>query len=459
MARLFALTTLWTYIVLAVFARQPLASIGAFIPSYESVLVILYLMTAAILFGQAAILKSLALLALASGYLFAACLTIPHALTFPGLFFHHGILVASAQSTAWIYMLWHGGFPLFVIAYAVFKGKPSDARLFARGARDVVPWAVAAVVAIAVALTAVAMAARGAALPLITVNGHYTIATYVTASIVWLLALGAIVALWRRKPASVLDVWLIVVMCAWIADVGLAAVFNAHSFDLGFYTGRLYSVLAASCVLMLLMLENGTLYTRLVEAHEELRGQASADPLTGIANRRAFEETLNREWRRALRDNAALSVLMIDVDHFKKYNDAYGHVEGDQCLRTVAEVLSRIAKRSGDLAARYGGEEFAVILPGAEGSEAVRLGQRICDAIADMRIPHNASSVAEYVTISVGAASVRFHNSGGALLTASATIVEAADQALYLAKEQGRNRVCERLLDDERVFSDRPHGA
>ena len=142
------------------------------------------------------------------------------------------------------------------------------------------------------------------------------------------------------------------------------------------------------------------------EKAEELRRLSTIDPLTGIANRRAFEDALDQEWRRMMRHGTTLSLLMIDVDCFKRFNDAYGHVAGDQCLRAVAQVLAGKARRAGEMAARYGGEEFAVLLPHVDIAEAKKLGEVICAAVSDCRIPHEHSEVASYVTISVGAASI-----------------------------------------------------
>ena len=128
--------------------------------------------------------------------------------------------------------------------------------------------------------------------------------------------------------------------------------------------------------------------------------------MTGIANRRAFDEALNEEWRRMLRHGTALSLLMIDVDYFKRFNDAYGHVAGDQCLRTVAQAVASRARRAGELAARYGGEEFAVLLPQTGIGEACKLAEMICAAVRDCQIPHEQSGAAPHVTISVGVASI-----------------------------------------------------
>jgi diguanylate cyclase (GGDEF)-like protein len=187
--------------------------------------------------------------------------------------------------------------------------------------------------------------------------------------------------------------------------------------------------------------------------------------LTGIANRRAFEEALDQEWRRVMRHRTALSLLMIDVDYFKRFNDGYGHVAGDQCLRTVAQAVAQKARRAGELAARYGGEEFAILLPHSDLEAAKQLGELICQAVRDARIPHSGSEAAPYVTISVGVASIaEIPDAAGALCREGETragipssaqvLIEIADQALYAAKIAGRNRVSAAGADQSPAAAD-----
>jgi diguanylate cyclase (GGDEF)-like protein len=206
-----------------------------------------------------------------------------------------------------------------------------------------------------------------------------------------------------------------------------------------------------------------------------LRNLSHRDPLTGIANRRALEERLSSEWRRAARHQVPLSLLMLDVDHFKAYNDHYGHIAGDACLERVAEALSQTIGRAEDLVARYGGEEFAALLAGSGPEEALALAEKVRAAVRDLAIPHARSSASDWVSVSIGVASVQ--PGGGAAGSAapggagetggadesvrtgeqdgagkpSATspsgfqisqeLFERADQALYAAKQAGRNRV------------------
>jgi len=173
----------------------------------------------------------------------------------------------------------------------------------------------------------------------------------------------------------------------------------------------------------------------LEEVNERLRRLATVDSLTGIANRRRFDEVLESEWKRAIRDASPLAVLMADVDYFKKYNDTYGHDVGDKVLRQVAEALSG-GLRPGDFVARYGGEEFVLVLPLTEAEGALAVAERLRAAVAATEVTHGDGQTSSRVTICIGVAT------GIASRTAAPQpLVTLADGALYEAKRAGRNRV------------------
>jgi len=174
----------------------------------------------------------------------------------------------------------------------------------------------------------------------------------------------------------------------------------------------------------------------LEQANQELQRLAIQDGLTKVANRRRFDEYLQQEWRRLRREQAPLALILADVDYFKAYNDAYGHQAGDHCLQTVAKALSWAASRPADLVARYGGEEFAVILPNTHAQGAVQVAEKIQNHLSALKIPHAQSSVSDYLTLSLGVASL-VPSSG----TTPEELIAGADQALYQAKDRGRNRV------------------
>ncbi|MFC1747557.1 diguanylate cyclase [Pseudomonadota bacterium] len=179
-----------------------------------------------------------------------------------------------------------------------------------------------------------------------------------------------------------------------------------------------------------------------------LNSLTSIDGLTGIANRRAFDATLDKEWRRALRAREPLSLLMVDVDFFKQYNDSYGHWDGDTCLRRIAGALSAEMRRPADLVARYGGEEFVVLLPGLDAKSAAYMAEKIRVGVEFLQIEHRSSSVLPYVTISVGCATL---DAQCRTSDAAHALINLADKNLYIAKSSGRNRTychgCEDYID------------
>jgi len=260
----FVVCSVALFAALAPFAQTQLAAVPAFIPLYQSALVICDLLTATLLFGQFSILRSRAILALASAYLFTACITVAHTLSFPGLFAPGGLIGAGPQSTAWLYMFWHSGFPLLVIAYSLSKGGAVPVA----APRAAIAATISLVVVCVVAATLLATAGADLLPPIMSGN-RYTAWQPALMTSTWILSALALVVLWRRLPHTALDLWLVVVLCAWLFDIALAALLNAGRFDLGFYSGRVYGVLAATFVLVVLLLENSTLYARLATAHAD----------------------------------------------------------------------------------------------------------------------------------------------------------------------------------------------
>jgi diguanylate cyclase (GGDEF)-like protein len=196
-------------------------------------------------------------------------------------------------------------------------------------------------------------------------------------------------------------------------------------------------------------------HLELKESRDLLADLAARDGLTGIANRRRFDEGLATEWRRAVRERSTLSLALLDVDHFKLFNDRYGHAGGDECLRAVAGALRESCRRPGDLVARVGGEEFALLLPGIAASGAAALVGGALDRVRGLALSHAGSPTAPIVTLSGGSVSL----APGEGRRAEAAL-EAADRLLYAAKQQGRDRGFHEDLDSgERIaVSPRPPG-
>jgi two-component system, chemotaxis family, response regulator WspR len=179
---------------------------------------------------------------------------------------------------------------------------------------------------------------------------------------------------------------------------------------------------------------------RLIETNQELQRLTNMDGLTGLSNRRYFNEFSAPQWKLAIRERAPVGILMVDVDNFKKYNDTYGHLAGDEVLKGVGATMMKSVTRPTDLPARFGGEEFVVLLPASPLESVQTVGERLRNNVQELRIPHVASTVCGHVTVSVGGA-VTIPGPDDTLLA----LIETADQALYEAKGNGKNRVVTRV--------------
>ncbi len=177
-------------------------------------------------------------------------------------------------------------------------------------------------------------------------------------------------------------------------------------------------------------------HLELKRQRDHLQRLSAVDGLTGISNRRAFADYLDKEWRGAIRQHAPISLLMADIDDFKQFNDAYGHLAGDECLRKVAAALAEAVMRPADMVARFGGEEFAVILPDTGANEATLVAERLLTSVRRLGLPHQHSRAGTYVTLSFGLVAARPERG-----MESAELIEMADRLLYQAKAEGRNRI------------------
>lgn len=251
------------FAALVPFAKTQLAPVWAFVPIYQSALAVCDLLTVALFIGQYSILFSRPLLILAGGYLMSACMAIAHMLSFPGLFAPTGLLSAGPQTTAWLYMMWHTSFPLAVIVYA--RARPIE-----QCARPAAPWrgalaCVAVAVASACVMTAIATFGHSRLPPIM--NGSREAGAIVwVVPVVWSVNFLALAALIARRARTVLDLWLIVVLSASVFDIALSALLNHARFDVGFYAGRIYGLIASSFVLVALTFDNIQLYARVVQA-------------------------------------------------------------------------------------------------------------------------------------------------------------------------------------------------
>ncbi|MDZ4251365.1 MAG: ATP-binding protein, partial [Sulfuritalea sp.] len=277
------LGSLLAFLGTAPFAQVPLTAIPAFLPAYQAAIIIGDVITFILLLGQYDILRSRGLFVIACGYLFNAAMAIFHALSFPGLFAPSGLLNSGPQTTAWLYFFWHGTFPLFVIAYVVLKGKAVTS-IERRIPLALAMW-IAVIIASGLASAFMLLATTGAGLlpPIMSGNMDADKKIFVALA-VWIISLVALALLWLRKPHSLLDMWLMVIMLIWILDVALAAVLNHGRYDVGWYMGRAYGLMAASFVLIALLLENGKLYVQLVSGSARERAYLNNlyDPVVTI---------------------------------------------------------------------------------------------------------------------------------------------------------------------------------
>jgi signal transduction histidine kinase len=261
-------------------SKVQLARIDAFIPAYASAMLVIDSITAVLLFAQFSILRSRALLVISSGYLFTALMLIPWMLTFPGVFAPNGLLGAGLQSTAWLYILWHAGFPSCVIAYALVKDADPTKRLWRGSAHGAILSSVA-VTAGVVCAAAVIVIAGDELLPRLMLDTVQLSALWdYAAGFAVLLSVLAIGVLWARRR-SVLDLWLMVVMCAYVIEICLISFPTPARFSVGWYVGRIFGVLSGSLVLFVLLYEITTLYARLLRAVLAQRREREARMMTG----------------------------------------------------------------------------------------------------------------------------------------------------------------------------------
>jgi len=408
------------------YANLPLLPIPGYMTAFGTAMFVINLLLAAFLFSKGAIEDREDAVRLGTAYFFIAAIFVPLTASFPGGFMP-GPMIGTNESAVWLWSFWHLGFGLAILRYATMAQPLGRASSVAR--------VIGIVLAIVVVLAVIGTVFIDQLPP--TLRDGRTLFSGWTASlplsILALLVLDtlAVARLGAKTPEQL---WLSVGMIAACFDVWLTYC-GTERFSLGWYLAKSGSFFTSLTVMISLFHDVTRLYSRLAVVNATLRDLAGRDGLTGLFNRRRLDEALGTEWLRALRDRQPLSVLMIDVDHFKGYNDTYGHQEGDACLRRLAQVLQDATKRPADLVARYGGEEFLVCLPGTPAAGAFEVAQKIQAAVRDMAIPHAASPL-HVVTLSIGLA--------GMVPDAEAAcdrLVAAADAGLYRAKAAGRDRV------------------
>jgi diguanylate cyclase (GGDEF)-like protein len=409
-------------------ATVKLDEIGPFLPIFLTLACGADALTAYLLFSQARVGRSWSLLALGFGYLYSAAIIVPHILTFPNVFTPTGLLGATPQTAVWFWVWWHAGFPLFVLLYVI-----ADRVRATREERRVTVALLAAGITCVIAIVSVLLSltiAEAGALPVIIEKGRYglLVSTGIGPAVLAIitLALGTLAATTRLR--NVTHLWLAVALVATLCDCTLT-LFAGGRYTVGWYVARLESLVASIVVLLTYLGMIATMF-------DQLSRLSHIDGLTGLSNRRSFDETFEQQSTIATRTKAPLSLLMLDVDWFKSFNDTYGHPRGDEALRTVAACIADTLPRRSDLAARYGGEEFVVILPGTDRTGAAIVAERIRASVEGCGVPHAASTFG-HLTVSVGVATSTDDNRDAAY----DALLSRADAALYAAKHGGRNAV------------------
>lgn len=337
------------FAALVPFAKTQLAPVWAFVPIYQSALAMCDLLTTALFIGQYRILFSRPLLFLAGGYLTSACMAIAHMLSFPGLFTPTGLLASGPQTTAWLYMMWHVSFPAAVLGYA--RSRP-----IAESVRPAATWrnallCIAGAVLAACCMTALATLGHAWLPPLMNGSREGGVIAWVI-SFVWLVNVLALIALIARRARTVLDLWLIVVLCAWVLDIALSAVLNHARFDMGFYAGRIYGLIASSFVLVALTFDNIQLYARVVQALGRERSErelvqrrtmelneAKAQLEARVAARTAALAASNRDLSREVAQRKRAQAALVRSQNELREVAAIGSTAREQEMRRISREL------------------------------------------------------------------------------------------------------------------------
>lgn len=421
----FVVAMLAVALVPSAFADRPGRAVPAFLAVVGALWATAEMLTAYLLLSQFMVNGVRMFLALAAAYMFTGLLSIPYLLSFPGAM---GELTTFAkldlaQTSVLLWTIWHLAFPL-IIAVAVLRERWSSTRVVGEVSLRRECTSVLVLVTATCLVVAVVTFSLGRFSPTFLEHGQLTpLFVLVAAPSVLVANVAVALLILRRKPLTSLQIWIAVAL----AMAAIDAVLNATTFGRytpRWYVGKLLTLATASVVLVALLGEISALYRR-------IGALAMTDSLTGLYNRRTFDDSAAWVMRLLRRQGGDAAVLMIDVDLFKGFNDRYGHAAGDACLRRVASVLQDTLRRSGDVLARYGGEEFVALLPATSRASAVDIAERARNGVQALAIPYDDGAAGtDVVTISVGVAHTHVLIEGD-----PADLLAAADRALYAAKQ------------------------
>ncbi|WP_419759296.1 diguanylate cyclase domain-containing protein [Acidisoma sp.] len=407
----------------------------AFIPSYITSVIVTELITAYLLFVHTPLSRRFDLLWVAGAYLFSSAMACGQLIVLPGALSLSGLFRAGPQGSVWIWIFWHSGFPAMVMAAMAVSWRQRQGATGLARPRTAHCVAMAALVLGLAAILVVLVAWFHADLPVLVSGVSYGGLTHsIAGHVVIALNLAALVVVLRvTRGRTVLDLGIALAVLASTLDAALTLKAGIR-FSIGWYIARAISVVTAVTVLIVFLREVTLLYARVLRLNERLAEQAAIDATTELFNRRHFNRQLHLTLRDAARRNEATALLLIDIDHFKLFNDRYGHLAGDECLHQVAQAIVGAIRRPRDTAARYGGEEFAVILPSTSLDGARHIAQRVLAGIRALSLDHAASPTTSIVSVSIG---VGLAKPG----MRSDELIRESDDALYAAKREGRDRV------------------
>jgi diguanylate cyclase (GGDEF)-like protein len=413
-------------------ARVPLPQVESFLPAVGSMTILALVLTAVLLSTQFRVVRHPPLAILAFTYFAAAFVGMCNLVTIPSGVGLERIFGGNSQTAVWLYVFFHVLFAGGVLVSLLME--PSTTR--ERSRRWLAPSLVAAGVAV-VAVT-IGILRAGNALPAILGPGGFSpLWTRVFPAAFGVLAVCGFATFYvLTHVKKVIHVWLGVVIVASVCDTMVTGVLSSARYSAGWYVGRLEWLIAAGAFLIVLLVHINQIVMALTRGNRVLLQQTMSDSLTGLLNRRAFDAELFNGVRRARANRSVISLLVIDIDDFKAYNDGFGHPAGDIALQSVAGAMLASVARPDDACCRIGGEELAVVLPDTTLDGATAVAERIRRSVANLRIAHSAQSGLVTMTVSIGAASTETDAS----LSADG-LFAAADRALYEAKEAGKNRV------------------
>ncbi|MCU7553318.1 GGDEF domain-containing protein [Alteromonas sp. ASW11-19] len=426
-----ALVIIAISVLSVIYGQLPGEPSGAFLGAYGTAVVMLETFSAILLFAQFRKTGHLTFGLLAMAYLWVALIAPFQVALLAGAFNDVAMIATSPSTAAWLWTFWHLGFPIFIALAMLLNGRApvvisefgSWSALLLGGTLVLAFLAIVPTLFGWFEFPSLLQDTTAFSATLLDVIGPLNIGLCLTAL--------AIIVIKGRFNTGIYA-WLVIALLAATCE-GMVAIYSGSRFSLGWYAARILSLISSSAVFFALLVETIQLYHKIMQQNETLYELASTDSLSGLANRRAFDLRLNEELRRSKRSKSPLSLILLDVDNFKQFNDRHGHNNGDHCIRHIGKTLTTTLSRETDFPARVGGEEFAVVLPGSDSNDAQTIAERIRHRIAETSVQLDDGSDV-YVSASIGVTTVVPKSR-----TRSSTLLKQADKALYAAKAAGKN--------------------